>query len=158
MKDKENAKDRIALYESCISILDAEMRQNDRTIIVGDWNADPYRNSIKKVDKIFVDFLSRNGLIKSRRGSYNTFSYCKGEYGANLDHIVLSRGMERNIIDCKLIVDNLDVSDHKPIKLELKWHENATICVEKKKTHKFQWKNALFKSKFAECTKKKRML
>lgn len=82
----------------------------------------------------------------------NKYTYKNGEYYSNIDHIVINRKASSNIIHSEIIIDNLDMSDHRPI--VAKFEFDAERLVEQsnpttKQFHKFQWKDIKFKDLYA---------
>ena len=139
-----NSKDRLCLYKSNISLLEAQIKLNKstETILLGDFNADLTR--AKRFDKLIVRMCNKLKLIDVTDQKTPEYTYKKGEYSAKIDHIFVKCDSCLDMSG-KIINDILDTSDHKPVQvcIELKKQVNKKehIVPEKNNFHKFDWNN-----------------
>lgn len=145
-------KSKLYTFKSNISLLENELKTHQNVIIMGDWNSDTNRKN--PCDQLFKSFIESNQLINATNMlvNKNEYTYKNGEYYSNIDHIVINRKASSNIIHSEIIIDNLDMSDHRPI--VAKFEFDAERLVEQsnpttKQFHKFQWKDIKFKDLYA---------
>jgi hypothetical protein len=103
---------------------------NQTTIIIGDLNADLLRN--KRFDIIFDNFIKNNNLLlMSFSRDPDLFSYMNGDYRAKLDHCLTSSNINTfKIIKSEYIDDDINLSDHKPLLINIKWNEIIVNLIE----------------------------
>ncbi len=137
-----NSKERMCLYKSNISLIEAQLKlkKSTETILMGDFNADLSRG--KRFDKLICRMCTK---LQLRDLMDSEYTYKKGEYTANIDHIFVRSGSGMEVTG-KVIKDNLDTSDHRPIQacIKCKPQEKFQKNFEKKTFHKFDWKNSEF--------------
>jgi hypothetical protein len=97
---------------------------NQTAVIIGDFNADLLRN--KRFDVIFDNFIKNNNLLLlSFSRDHNLFSYMNGDYRAKLDHCLTSSDSNTfTITESEYLDDDINLSDHKPVLIKLKWNHN----------------------------------
>ena len=117
-----------AEFSSCLQVTYELLKffesKDHFVIVIGDFNADILRK--KRFDVVLNNFILNNGLkFLSPSIDANLFSYSKGIYKAKLDHCFTSINNHNNeIIESSYIENVIDLSDHKPIIVNIKW--NAT--------------------------------
>ncbi|RNA14535.1 hypothetical protein BpHYR1_003725 [Brachionus plicatilis] len=149
-------KKRLLNFRSTISALESlmELNQSEKVILLGDWNCDLSRK--RKFDIIFKKFINDNDLVSCTTLFYNqvNYTYMKGNYYLNIDHILVRRSDSNNITDCTIGFDHENLSDHNPVSCFLQSDNLNQAPVDHAYTHKsfhhFDWKNLLFTENFKQ--------
>ena len=117
-----NTSDNLQIYEHQLSILtslcEELINDNNNFILLGDFNADPFRNKYS-FDRLFSEFISSNNLIKCITYRNHDFTYSNSVTTACIDHILINNNSNLKFCD-SLIEHNINnTSDHNAIKIKL---------------------------------------
>lgn len=118
---------------------------DQRWIIIGDWNADPGRG--KRVDQLMCNLFEEEDIhsCTAMFPQAQPFTFSNINSCCNIDHIVCDVAMSSNIIDCKIIVSEMNMSDHCPIKIILKLEQDINQVETKKRSYyRFPWHDPKF--------------
>ena len=139
-------------YKSNVALLESELKTQKYVLIAGDWNSDPKRTN--PIDKLFKKFLEKNQLINASESQINKteFTYKNNETYAKIDHILLNSYSANNLIQSEVIIDYLDMSDHRPVSVAIKYEasEANEQRNETKLFHRFPWKDLIFKETYTK--------
>ena len=127
-KKKDEA---LSMYELSLSLiltlLEKARLSNMTTLVVGDFNADFFRN--KRFDKLLSQFVSGNNLISldgiNTQKIDHTFQTNTTEerYSSNIDHILIDQSSYDQLslldIQCNIQDDLANMSDHNAVIIEL---------------------------------------
>lgn len=129
---------------------------NEQLFIIGDFNADTLRG--KRFDDLLNKMIKNNKLVDGTSKFKQTikYTYKKGDYKSNIDHILYCTEQQNNIISCCTFNNSIvNFSDHNPIICETKLDINITrenvneSCSNNtKRFHNFNWKNEEFKANY----------
>lgn len=140
--NRKKKKESTAFYETTLSLIIAHIRifkqKNIPILIIGDFNADPYRiknnlsSNSNELDKIFFEFIQENDLtslnfLNTQLTPYSYFKPMKEQtmYYANLDHALLAdTGKIIKNIQCNILSDVGNLSDHLAIKIDLDFEKD----------------------------------
>jgi len=144
---------RFSNLQSNLSMLSAELMHLDDTcaIVMGDFNADFTRG--KRFDKEIGAFMKQHKferLVLSASASLHTYS--SGTKLAVIDHMFANSTALSKIVNFRVIVDELDLSDHRPIACTVELGDVEDIPAQGKcnKLHRFNWKNLDFVEEYAD--------
>ena len=143
---------KIQLIYSEIECIIRSKKSNQTCIILSDWNADPLR--AKKVDRRFSEFINDNRITacEYKYQQVVDFTYNNKEYKSHIDHILCFEENLNLITNCSIIDNDLNLSDHKPLKIELdfKTIKNQDSELKERTFHRFPSSKLEFKNKYAE--------
>ena len=114
-----NTSEHTTIFENQLNIISSLIDQcrenNDDFILLGDFNADPFRNRYT-FDKIFIEFLDVNELTTTIKSKDHHFTYSNDICNSFIDHIIYSKTcsniqLKNSRIDYNLI----NTSDHNAI-------------------------------------------
>lgn len=89
----------------------------ENVLIIGDFNSDTKRSN--KFDKLLIEFIRKNKLIdvydpKKQKIDY---IYKSGNNKARIDHILANNNCIRKDISSKILIHELDLSDHRALQV-----------------------------------------
>ena len=95
-----------------------------KLVILGDWNSDPRRESLKRIDKRLIEFERCNEMVMceyefEQEVDHTYFNVREnGRVEAHIDHILVDMELFRYVKSCKIINNVLNLSDHLPLVIE----------------------------------------
>jgi hypothetical protein len=117
-----NTSEHIIIYENQLAIISGICEQlNDENldyVLLGDFNADPYRNKYV-FDKRLNEFITNNNLINCLSIKTHQFTYSNAISNSCIDHIFMNHSL--NIVNksCQIEYNINNTSDHNAMKLNL---------------------------------------
>ena len=117
-----NTLENIIIYENQLAIMSGICEQlNDENleyVLLGDFNADPYRNKYV-FDKRLNEFITNNNLINCLSIKTHQFTYSNAISNSCIDHIFMNHSL--NIVNksCQIEYNINNTSDHNAMKLNL---------------------------------------
>ena len=118
-------------YDQCLTEIKAAMVDNELNIIMGDFNADPYRK--RRFDKLLQELINENHLIASDMINTQvcnfTFSFTNNNipHYAHIDHILISNSNLIHNFQSNIIYSDLNTSDHNHIELNIELRDNQKL-------------------------------
>ena len=113
-----NTSDNTRIYENQLaiisSLIDQYRDENNDFIILGDFNADPYRNRYS-FDKLFNDFLIDNDLELIINNNFNYFTYSNENFSSFIDHFLTDKNSNLSFLNSKVDFNIQNTSDHNGI-------------------------------------------
>ena len=146
----DNSTEKLANYISNLQILESiiEEHVDIPLFIVGDFNTD--LNLDKRYTKQLKKLMQECSLASVDYEFPNIdYTYQNGNYRNHIDH-VLANEVARNItIDCKIIENMLNMSDHNPINTSFLLDiESTNLNIPVKNFYRFPWKDEEFLADF----------
>jgi len=138
---------------SNLSMLEAELAHMDGicTLVIGDFNADFSRG--KRFDRELASFMKKHAFEKlEMKSQADVHTYSNNSRIATIDHMFANEAALKNVTNYSVIIDTLDLSDHRPITctIELAVSGFDTLQGNCKKLHRFKWKNPDFLETYAD--------
>ena len=130
-------------------------QKGKEVLVIGDFNADPNRSN--RYDTLFLDFVKRSkaSIVSNSDPQY---TYKNGNNIAKIDHIIANEICSLMISECKIINSSLDLSDHKPIMVELNCFVDdgqardegdvKLLHSRARRFHKFNWNDKKFQTEY----------
>ena len=147
----DNSSVRIANYISNLEIIKniIDENLNQPIFIIGDFNTD--LNMDKRYSKQLAKFIEEYNLRCMDYDYPNiTYTYRNGDYKNHIDHVIVNQLARKITVECKIIEDNRNMSDHNAIKTSLWIDINASILNYNEKLnnnknfYRFPWKEEKF--------------
>ena len=136
--------EQIGLYSETIDKLQAIIDECNGTpiMIVGDMNASlPQSNELSRNwhkqhpftshSLLLYDFICDNDLYVSnfQFSQMCNYTYEKGGHRSYIDHVIMSQYMANCVSDCKIVFDDLQTSDHLPIRTNVELEVEIDVHV-----------------------------
>ena len=156
--DPNNRLQSQSMFDLSLTLIEKTIEENTNmpTFIIGDFNADPYRNN--KFDKIFRNFIEKLKLVPLNTLLIQKISYSfssnilNSSDNLNLDHSLYLCGLADPIINiqCNIEEDFGNLSDHNAISTTITLDKLLTDIpkVEKKIERAVDFKNQTLKTAF----------
>lgn len=129
---------------SVIETIVLGLADTQNMVIIGDWNSDMARG--KRFDRRMERFIDENKMfLCNRKMNYNDYTYQNGGYFSVIDNCVCDCYFSKYVKNFSIIYDDLNLSDHCPINVELDLiikntsTNNLLNFVNENKFHKFPW-------------------
>ena len=151
LRHDNNTTVRMCEYTSNLQIINVILQDyaNLPTFIVGDFNADVERN--KRFDNLLRDFIASNELNCAEYVFYNSnYTYKNGDYTSNIDHVITNRLAKQKTLNCQILQNDLNMSDHNALLTSFLIGNNETNnkTISKTKFHRFRWDDEDFKERY----------
>ena len=122
-----NTADHNRIYENQLSVISSLVDQckDDNTdfILLGDFNADPFRNRYS-FDKLFNSFLTENSLVTSIGAKNHHFTYSNEVCNSCIDHILVDKNSNLHLYDSHIEYNLCNTSDHNAITANFHYLKN----------------------------------
>ena len=150
----DGSKYRYLQYKSTLEFITALLQENlDKLVMItGDFNSDLERN--RRYDTLLNDFISEHELVSYEYIFHGQvkYTYKNAELRNHIDHILGRIDDKNRILNCEILEDASNMSDHNAISIEIErvLMKNQDTN-ELRNFHKFNWYKDEFIYKYNEC-------
>ena len=155
----DNSATRLANYISNLEIIKSVIDEHVDipVFIVGDFNTD--LNLDKRYTRYLTRFIQDNNLkcIDYEFPNIN-YTFTNGTYTNHIDHVITNSLARNRTVECKIISDYLNMSDHNPILTSVIIDITSNLEISKsdrKYFYKFPWKEEGFIIDFQQSIREK---